>query len=360
MKLQGLTIIILCMAVHCYAQKPQYRLMGRLEAPGWQFQRANSGSSRAGNVAYQRQFANGNDGTYLLAGGTSFDINTRFGVKRSQVYSVGRRVHALDWQTGTGFNTKSKSGFIYNNQLVEMTTYLGYTTGGAQVYAGGGDWVGGNGSPLPGSGLSGFASIGTAANPVTGERIQFARFNYNKFIGSNEENMLLFMSSQLPIEGTIGGDHAVYTVQNGITKFLGIGFAHDLNDQGDVLITDAISRPRVVDRNGKVRMLAQDDPYKPSVIEAQIDNFGRVMIAANDPGNVRAHITSGDRWYRLDDCVDQIPAELGGSIGYASMDPVTGYLYTGDGYYYAPVPEPGTLAALGLGLAALARRRRKG
>ncbi len=349
MRGQAIAAFFVLTTLNIQAEQPRYRFIGTVQSP--QFDLGPQGGVRngvGGYIGYPPGLRPG-----ILASPTGWtNLDETYGVQSARVNGVGDRVIGVSWRSSDGTD-----GYLYDGKLTKFKRSPNYLGMSVELSGGGGDWVGGRivfNEAGAGATDDPIGSIAIGYNPVTDQRVEFQEFYHNKFIASNPEGTMLFMSSQRWMSSPFdSGSHAMYTVRDGVTRYLGPGYAHDLNDNGDVLYSIGSGPMYVQDRFGNSRLAApENDDDNLSVDGGQIDNLGRVL--SWDAPSLTTFVSWGDRWYNLKDCI-----EGGWQGGIPPMlDPVTGYLYTGGGRIYAPVPEPGTMAALGLGVAAVLRRRR--
>ena len=348
---QAIAAFFVLTTLNIQAEQPRYRFIGTVPKPAYDLE--TQGGVRNGTAGYIGTPGGRLPGILSTPTGWT-NLDETYGVQSARVNGVGDRVIGVSWRSSDGTD-----GYLYNGKLTKFKRSPNFLGKSVSLSGGGGDWVGGQikFNEVDAGAFGNDDEIGSIAigyNPVTDERVEFQQFYHNKFIASNPEGTMLFMSSQRWMSSPFdSGSHAMYTVRNGVTRYIGAGYAHDLNDNGDVLYSLGSDSMYIQDRFGNNRLVSPENPLGKGFTDGgQIDNAGRVL--SRDSGSLTTYVSWGNRWYNLADCI-----EGGVNIGNPMLDPVTGYLYAGNGEIYAPVPEPGTLAALGVGLLLASRRRKR-
>jgi len=146
-----------------------------------------------------------------------------------------------------------------------------------------------------------------------------------------------------------------------------------INDKDEFLLSDSVYKPNQTGGYDRVLLPLASNGIRPGGyrLNNRDEILGSARTTQNDPGP-EGYITTGGATYRLLDIIgDQLPSgafnvggldinDNGWIVGsYRLGNPLNADTHTQHAFVMQPVPEPLTLLTLGLGVAAV-RRRRKG
>ena len=325
------------------ASAREYRIVGEFTSPG--LNNLIVSAARDGVVAFRSGFE-----VYLQAGGPRLHINQ---------INNSTSINIQEW--GGSFGSVKSRPFGSSSSLSGYVGLDGKITSfeGANLntFKAGGDWVGGEIEVN----LSTVQKLGFAYNVKTGQRLEPA-FDYGTVLAGASPTGTLVFQSRDEFAGSIGLNHRVHIWQNGVYSTVSgyNGFVHGINKHDEILLTNGGSVFIVQPGKPTREFNGQMAPDQPNF--TQFSDLGTILMDSI----FGFFVGDAKGWYDLRAITPGIPA--GSKIWSAVQDPVTDRIYASielgqDGpikpLILDPVPEPGTLAALGLGVAAVLRKKRR-
>ncbi len=250
------------------------------------------------------------------------------------LYKTGPGLVGAVWSNQFG---DSFYGYYANGQLVAVPGLFGAEKGG-------GDWIG---------------SI-RAYNPFLNQFVDAPNHAQREMVASNARGTIVFQGSD---ELSDLEPQNIYSWSNGVMRQRTAGgYARALNDN-DVILVQDIQRLYFLSPSNILLPVAGTGRMPWIIDGGQLSNSNRVMVRQGQVAGSSYYLNDGDKWSTLESLTDGLPESR--LFYHAEMDPVTDsvYAFYREGNKWGctrldPVPEPGTLAALGLGVAAALRRRR--
>ena len=325
------------------ASAREYRIVGEFTSPG--LNNLIVSAARDGVVAFTSGFE-----SYLNVGGNRLHLNQ---INNADTVNVSQLAASIGAVRYAPRNTFSRAGYVgLDGKVID----LGPSS--LVVDKAAGDWVGGR-FEVGGQNIE---RRGYAYNVKTGQRLEPA-FDYGTVLAGASPTGTLVFQSRDEFAGSIGLNHRVHIWQNGVYSTVSgyNGFVHGINKHDEILLTNGSSVFIVQPGKATREFNGQLAPVQPNF--TQYSDHGTVLMDSVSG----FFVGDAKGWYDLRAITPGIPS--GSKIWKAVQDPVTDRIYASielgqDGpikpLILDPVPEPGTLAALGLGLAAVLRRRRKG
>jgi len=310
-------------------------------------------------------FATPTSQRFLAVGSKITNLDTVPGYPRLSLVTQGQRVFAADWDRPNG--VREIGGYYLDGKITKVQPPADYPVGGSwNGWTSYGDWVGGDHYYRASGGA--FGSIGFAMNPITGEQVSIQLDYGNRFRGATQKGTLIFGVSA---DSAMTTDSGVGLLIRKDGQWRGIGgdfWLWDFNEKERFLYGDR-DQLLLMNIDGS-RVPFGGNPFGSLGFQIQsghlMDN-DNVIIRKSDLDGGEYLISEGTAGFvPLNSRVSGLPT--GGRFTSMTVDRVTQSIYgvyrVGNGprqsFRLDPVPERGTLAALGLGIAAMLRRRRKG
>ncbi len=354
MKVGVVFAILMLNVLNIEASGPKYKVERQLFAP-------NGKALASVGTVYGGQYAARDSGgkSWYYDGSSLRDVGTEQGMFDAWIAPSGGSVNLAGWRRRSS-DQNYQHGYYYQNKLNLLPVSPTSGRYPSESLTGGGDWVGGYVYNPGNSDVS--IELAYAHNPVTGQTVEFNLGRYSRMVTANARNTILFQGGYWASTGNFYG-MGIKRFKDGILSNVAAGAAYAMNDHDDILMSNnAGGQFYIAYGDGTFSSALGGSMERPfnNAYGNSISNSGRVLV-----GESGAHwFADKDGWYPLRDAIEGLPPLY---ITQVAMDPVTDQLYisgAGSGsndtitFLVNPVPEPGTLAALGLGVATLARRRR--